>query len=271
MRSGAFDGTMLSAVVRGVKWRGENLRKFLANLRIRIFVSGYLSLNYLRKESVVKAFIFDIDGTLVDSNDLHASAWERAFAANGKAVSSHNIRPHLGKGADQLLPEFLTAEEIKKIGKAITEKREEIFKRDYQVQVRPFPKVRELFKKIHDAGARIALASSSKKEEVEENKTIAQIGDLVEKSSSADQAKQSKPAPDIFFAAMELLGQPAHDTVLVVGDTPYDAIAALKAGLPIIGVLCGGFSEKDLREHGCRAVYRDPADILENLEGIMAG
>ena len=174
-----------------------------------------------------------------------------------------------GKGGDQLLPEFLEKNELATLGKRITETREEIFKREYLPQIRPFPKVRELFKKIRAEDRRIALASSSKEDEVEQFKNLAQIEDLVEQTTSANDAKKSKPHPDIFDAAMNLLGNPAKDTVLVVGDTPYDAIAATKAKLPVIGVLCGGFSEKTLRANGCRAIYRDPADLLKNLNEIL--
>jgi HAD superfamily hydrolase (TIGR01549 family) len=218
---------------------------------------------------MIKAFIFDIDGTLIDSNDFHARAWEKAFAANGKAVAFQNIRSHMGKGLDQLLPEFLNADEIERLGKAISDLRGEIFKREYLPQVRPFPKVRELFKRIREKGARIALASSAKKQEVEDYKIIAQIDDLVEKSTSSEDADKSKPQPDVFHAAMAQLGNPERESVLVVGDTPYDSLAAVKARLPVIGVLCGGFSEKVLRSNGCRAVYRDPADLLEHLEHIL--
>jgi HAD superfamily hydrolase (TIGR01549 family) len=218
---------------------------------------------------MIKAFIFDIDGTLIDSNDFHARAWERAFAASGKAVAFQDIRPHMGKGSDQLLPEFLRADEIERLGKTISELRGNIFKREYLPQVRPFPKVRELFRRIRETGARIALASSAKEEEVESYKKIAQIDDLVEKSTSSDDAKESKPEPDVFHAAMAQLGNPERDSVLVVGDTPYDAAAAVKAKLPVIGVLCGGFPEKALRANGYCAVYRDPADLLEHLEDIL--
>jgi beta-phosphoglucomutase-like phosphatase (HAD superfamily) len=220
---------------------------------------------------MIKAFIFDIDGTLIDSNDFHAKAWEKALATQGKNISFQKIRPHLGKGSDQLLPEFLTKKEIEELGETISQSRGEIFKREYMPRIRPFPQVRELFKKIREAGVRLALASSSKKDEVEEYKTIAQIDDLVEKSTSADDAEESKPEPDIFQAAMNLLGNPPKNAVLVVGDTPYDAIAATKAKLPVIGVLCGGFSAKDLRAHGCRAIFQDPADLLQNLEKILKG
>ena len=218
---------------------------------------------------MIEAFIFDIDGTLIDSNDFHAKAWQQAFNKFGKKILFEQVRPHIGKGADTLLPEFLSEREIKDFGDEITDERGEIFKKEYLEQIKPFPKVRELFEKIKADGKKIALASSANEDEVEAYKKIANIEDLVEKSTSADDAEKSKPEPDIFEAALKLLGNPAPANVLVVGDTPYDAEAATKANLKIIGVLCGGFPEKDLREKGCAAIYQNPADLLENYENII--
>ena len=168
-----------------------------------------------------------------------------------------------------LLPVFLTKEEIEKYGEEITEKRGEIFKDEYLSRVKPFPEVRELFRRIKADGMKIALASSSKEDEVEKYKKIANIADLVEKTTSSDDAEQSKPEPDIFQAALELLGNPKLENVLVIGDTPYDAEAADKANLKTIGVLCGGFPRVDLEKAGCLAIYESPADLLKNYETIL--
>ncbi len=219
---------------------------------------------------MIQAFIFDVDGTLIDSNDFHAEAWQKAFEKYDKKVPFDKIRPHIGKGADTLLPEFLSENEIEEFGDEIADLRSEIFKDEYLSRVKPFPKVRELFQRIKADGKQIALASSANEDEVEKYKKIANIEDLVEKSTSADDAEKSKPEPDIFQAALKLLGNPAPETVLVVGDTPYDAEAATKAKIKIVGVLCGNFPEKDLREKGCVEIYRDPADLLENYVKIIS-
>lgn len=216
-----------------------------------------------------KAFIFDIDGTLVDSNDFHALAWEKAFLQKGKAIPINRIRREIGKGSDQLLPVFLTKKEIEQFGEELDELQGDIFMREYFSQVRPFPKVRELFKAIRDADGKIALASSSDRDQVAKYETIAQLEGLVDERACADDAKKTKPAPDIFLVAMQKLGNPPKDSVILVGDTPHDALAARKAGLQIVGVRCGGFSEADLKSNGCLAVYEDPADILANLEGLL--
>jgi HAD superfamily hydrolase (TIGR01549 family) len=218
---------------------------------------------------MIRDFIFDIDGTLIDSVDFHAEAWQKAFEKYGKRIPFEKMREQIGKGADKILPVFLGEDEIKEFGDEITELRGDIFKKEYLPRVKPFPKVRELFEKIVAGDNRIALASSAKKEELKEFKKIAHIEDLVENETSSDDAEESKPAPDIFEAALKLLGPPALENVLVIGDTPYDAEAARKAGIKIVGVLCGGFPENDLMESGCLAVYQSPADLLENYEKLV--
>jgi HAD superfamily hydrolase (TIGR01549 family) len=215
---------------------------------------------------VVKAVIFDIDGTLVDSVDLHARAWQEAFAHFGKQFPFEKIRYQIGKGGDQLLPVFLSEREIEEFGDELTEYRGELFKREYMPRVVAFPRVRELFERIRRDGKRIALASSAKKEELTEYKRIANIEDLVEDEASADDAEKSKPHPDIFEAALEGLGDVQPSEAIVVGDTPYDAEAAGKAGLKTIGFLSGGFPEEDLRAAGCARIYRDAADLLANYD-----
>jgi HAD superfamily hydrolase (TIGR01549 family) len=184
-----------------------------------------------------KFFIFDIDGTLIDSNRYHILAWLRAFRMKGIDIDPTQIRKHIGKGADQFLGKFLPQEEIAAFGKELNEFQGEIFKWEYLVRVRPFPKVRELFTGIRNAGGKIALASSSKTEQVQEYEIIAQIEDLVEKSSSADDADRTKPAPDILEAAWDRLERPSKRDVIVVGDTPDDATAAKRAGFSVLGVL----------------------------------
>jgi HAD superfamily hydrolase (TIGR01549 family) len=215
---------------------------------------------------MVKAVIFDIDGTLVDSVDLHAEAWRIAFKKFGKEVEFHAVRSQIGKGADQLLPVFLSSAELAQFGQALDEYRSQLYKKDYLPKVRPFPKVRELFQRIQQDGKRIALASSAKGDELKTYKQIAQIEDLIHAETSSDSAEKSKPHPDIFDAALEELGDMPRSRVVVVGDTPYDAQAARNAQLQTIGMLSGGWQEKDLREAGCIAIYRDPADLLANYE-----
>jgi HAD superfamily hydrolase (TIGR01549 family) len=216
--------------------------------------------------AVIEAVVFDIDGTLVDSVDLHAEAWRVAFKKFGKTVSFAEIRRQIGKGADQLLPVFWSAGELENLGKELEEYRGELFKTEYLPRVSAFPKVRQLFERIRQDRKRIALASSAKGDELSTYKKLARIEDLVTAETSSDDAEKSKPHPDIFVAALEELGNPAPDTALVVGDTPFDAEAAAKANLRTIGLQCGGWNEIDLRQAGCIAIYRDVADLLAHYE-----
>ena len=209
--------------------------------------------------------IFDIDGTLVDSVDLHAQAWQEAFRHFGHAIPFNRIREQIGKGGDPLLPVFLPAEELGGLGADIERFRSRIYKERYLPRVRAFPGVRALFRRIAAAGAEIALASSAKGEELAIYKRLAGIDDLLDAETSSDEVERSKPHPDIFAAALRRLALPAEG-VIAVGDTQYDAQAAAKAGMRTIGLLCGGFPQAVLEQAGCIAVYRDPADLLEQFK-----
>jgi phosphoglycolate phosphatase-like HAD superfamily hydrolase len=214
-----------------------------------------------------EAALFDVDGTLVDSVDLHARAWQEAFAHFGKRIPYQAIRAQIGKGGDQLMKEFFSPEELEQLGEQIDEYRSELYKQTYLGQVRPFPRVRDLFQELRRRRIRIALASSAKGDELSIYKRIAGIEGMVDAETSADDARRTKPCPDIFEVALNRLGgRLSKDRVFVVGDSPWDAIAAVHLGLRPIGVLCGGFEEEVLRKAGCIAIYRGPADLLDRLD-----
>jgi HAD superfamily hydrolase (TIGR01549 family) len=219
----------------------------------------------------VQAVVFDIDGTLVDSVDLHAEAWRIAFKKFGKTIGFAEVRRQIGKGADQLLPVFFSPKELAEFGQELEEYRSELYKNEYLPGIKAFPKVRELFERIRQDGKRIALASSAKGDELNTYKKVTRIDDLIQAETSSDDAEKSKPHPDIFDAALAELGDVARNQVVVVGDTPYDAQAAAKANLRTMGLLCGGWSENDLRGAGCIAIYRDPAELLARYEQSPIG
>ncbi len=215
---------------------------------------------------MIKAVIFDVDGTLIDSVDIHAKAWVWAFARHGHDIPFEQLRSQIGKGADQLMPEFLTPEQIESYGKKLEDDRQMFFKDEYYHHLKAFPMVRELFERIVADGKKIVLASSAKKDELEHYEELANIKDLIGASTSSDDAEKSKPHPDIFHAAMDKLEGISTDEAIVVGDTPWDAHAAAKAGLKTIGLLCGGFAENVLKDAGCVAIYADPAELLAKLD-----
>ncbi|WP_237476352.1 HAD family hydrolase [Lichenibacterium dinghuense] len=218
---------------------------------------------------MIEAVIFDVDGTLVDSVDFHAEAWERAFARHGHDIAFAALRSQIGKGGDQLMPEFLDQAQLKKIGPKIERDRGDIFRADYLDRVKGFPGCGDLFRALRARGLRIALASSSPSADLKVFKKAAGVDGLTDVETSSDDAERSKPHPDIFQAALDKL-KLAPGRVVVVGDTPYDADAARKAGVRSVGVLCGGFAEADICAGGAAQVYRDPADLLAHLEDWAA-
>ena len=219
----------------------------------------------------VAAVIFDVDGTLVDTVDMHADAWQRALGDFGKEVRFEDVRAQIGKGSDKLMPVFVNEAELEEIGEKLEKRRGEIYKSEHLPRVKAFPKVRELFERILNDGLQIALASSAPEDELKHYKEVAGIADLIDAATSADDAEESKPEPDIFAAAVKgLKGVRAGDCV-VVGDTPYDVVAARKIGIRTIGVLSGGFPESSLRGEGAVEIYEDPADLLENYGRSLIG
>jgi HAD superfamily hydrolase (TIGR01509 family) len=215
---------------------------------------------------MTRAVIFDVDGTLVDSVDLHALAWQDAFREFGREVPFEDVRYQIGKGGDQLMPVFFPRVELERIGERMQARRTAIYRARYMERVRPFPKVRELFERIKRDGKKIALASSADREDFDYNMRLLGIGDLIDAATSANDAGRSKPFPDIFEAALAKLDGVHAEEAVAVGDTHYDAEAAAQIGLRTVGVLCGGFPEDDLRSAGCIEVWRDCEEMLERYE-----
>lgn len=210
--------------------------------------------------------IFDVDGTLVDSVDQHAESWRRVLQEYGHDVPFADVRAQIGKGGDELMKVFLAPDEIEAKGEEIEERRGKLFKEEFLPKVKAFPGVRELFDHLIAKGHRIALGSSGKEDEVAHHKKLCGIEGLDLVQTTSEDAEKSKPHPDIFQAALKKLGVGPGEAV-AIGDTPYDASAARKAGMEAVGVLCGGFPADDLRDAGCVALYDGPADLLARYDG----
>jgi HAD superfamily hydrolase (TIGR01509 family) len=209
---------------------------------------------------MIEAVLCDIDGTLLQSNWLHAAAWKDAFSIAGVEVELEEVRRQIGKGGDELIPVFIPWWKRKSVEEPLKKYRQYIFRADYLSQVKPFPKARELLVRMKEAGIKVSLASSAHQEEIKSYRKIADIDDLVEETTSADDAKRSKPHPDIFLATLKKLGLPPGK-VLALGDTPYDAEAAGTAEIWTVGVTTGGWSERDLLGAGCIEVYKDVEEL----------
>jgi len=219
---------------------------------------------------MIRAAIFDIDGTLIDSVDAHAEAWVEGFKRHGFTVDYETVRRQIGKGSDQLLPVFLSPGDLHAFGPVVEASQAEIFKQRYLATIQPFPGVRELFERLRRDGVSRVLASSGKAKDVSINQRIADIDGLVDAVVTSEDVDRSKPAPDIVHTALKRISPTPAGRCVFIGDTPYDAEAAIRAGVPTVGVLSGGFADDELRTAGCTAVYRDVKDLLDHYDGWAA-
>lgn len=213
----------------------------------------------------IEAMLFDIDGTLVDSNDKHAECWIEAFANFGKKVEWDTIRSQIGKGGDLLVPDTLNAREMRRFGEELQKYRGELWKDKYMRTVRPFDGVVDALRELKRKDIKLALASSSNPDEVEYYVELLGVGEIIEGSTSKEDARFSKPSPEIFQAALERTrSDPAR--TLTVGDTPYDVLASHRIPLPIAAVLSGGFPRETLAK--AELLYPAVTDLARNLESI---
>lgn len=214
---------------------------------------------------MVGALLCDIDGTLVQSNWLHAEAWQIAFGAMGIHLELEALRRQIGKGGDELIPVFVPWWKRDIVEEPLKDFRKYVFQHGLRQKVQPIPGVRDLLLRAKAEGIRVAIATSSDKDDLEVMLKVAGIDDLVDEMTSAADTERAKPHPDIFAAAIKKLGLPPAQCV-ALGDTPYDAESAGKAGIRTIGVMTGGWSREDLFAEGCVEVYESAADLLAHFE-----
>lgn len=217
------------------------------------------------------AVIFDVDGTLVDSNRLHAIAWERAFASEGFSVTAERILPFIGKAGDKLVSELVSVEPgaMRRLAEREPHEFERMARRDRLV---PYAGAEDLLRELKRRGTRTAIATSSGRagfQVVLETADLPSLGTM-DVVVTDDDVKNAKPAPDLVSKAAEKLGL-APEHCLLVGDTPYDGEAAARAGVAFIGLATGVHTEAALRAAGALRVYRGPGALLEQLDHILRG
>ncbi len=217
---------------------------------------------------MLRGVIFDIDGTLVDSNDAHARAWVDTFAEAGYDVPFEAVRPLIGMGGDKLLPKTIGVRHDSKEGKKLSERRSQIFRERYLPTLRPLDGSRALVERVRAEGLKPVVATSAKDEDLKGLLGAARVADLMEEKATASDAKRSKPDPDIVEAAIELSGI-APGQLVMIGDTPYDVEAAIRAGVAIIGFRSGGWADGELT--GAVEIYDGPADLLAHYQSSLLG
>jgi len=210
--------------------------------------------------------ILDIDGTLLLSNDAHARAFVEAAKSLGVAADFSRIRRLIGKGGDKLIPEGFGFDEESDTGRKLEKEKGRIF-RSYVPALQPAPGARDLLTRLRSDGIKLVVATSGGKEDVPLLLDQAKLRDLIEDTTSSDDAESSKPDPDIIQAALREAHENARAAIMI-GDTPYDVEASLGADVPIITVRCGGeWTDADLR--GSVSIFDDPSDILAHYEVLQ--
>lgn len=212
----------------------------------------------------IRAVLFDIDGTLLDSNDAHAHAWLDSLRGHGRNVPYDHVRSKIGMGGDKLLAELVGLDHESVDGRSINERRALILKAHYLSDVGPFHGSRVLVDRLRSRGLTCAAVSSARADDIADLLRAAGVADLIETVISADDADRSKPDPDLVEVALDRVGVSASEAVLI-GDTPYDIEAGQRAGVSVIALRCGGgWTDRQLA--GAVAIYDDPAELSSQLD-----
>lgn len=213
----------------------------------------------------LRGVLLDIDGTFLDSNEAHALAFADAFGEEGLDVGFERLRPLIGMGSDKLLP-AVGIEPTSRVGEHLKRRKKEIFDERYLPRLRACRGARDLLEHMRALGLKLVVATSAPGEELGKLLHAGNIEDLIEREATASDASASKPDPDIVEAAIEKSKLPRQSLVMV-GDTPYDIEAATRAGVPLIALRCGGWRDDALT--GAAAIYDDPAHLLAEYDGSI--
>jgi HAD superfamily hydrolase (TIGR01549 family) len=215
----------------------------------------------------LSAAILDIDGTLVDTNYHHAVAWYRAFRAHGFVVQLWKIHRHIGMGGDQLVAALIGEEADERHGEGIRDAEKQAYMSVID-EVAPLEGARELISELKERGHTVVLASSAKSDEVDHYLDLLVVREVVDGWTTSADVEQTKPQPDLVLAALEVAGT---DDAVMVGDSTWDCEAAKRAKIKSIGVLTGGFSDKELLEAGAATVYESIVQMRRDLDGTPLG
>ncbi|MFI6516398.1 HAD family hydrolase [Spirillospora sp. NPDC050679] len=210
------------------------------------------------------AVIFDVDGTLVDTDYLHAVTWWEAFRQHGHQVAMAEVHRAIGMGSDKLLDRLLPQDRDRGGDDAMSAAHLALYAQ-YWTRLRAFDGAADLLRRCAAQGSRVVLASSAGESELKALRAALDADDAISAVTSSSDAEESKPAPDIVDIALERAGVPAERAVFV-GDAVWDVEACRKAGVPCVGVLSGGISRQELQEAGAVAVYESTAAILAGFD-----
>jgi HAD superfamily hydrolase (TIGR01509 family) len=208
--------------------------------------------------------LFDVDGTLVDTPYLHVACWWQALRQYGHEVPMARIHRAIGMGSDHILDHLLGAERDHGDDASMADAHTALYAVYWQ-RLRPTPGAADLLRACASRGLRVVLASSASAREMRALRAALDADEVIAAATSADDAGESKPAPDILAAALRASGLPAERTSFV-GDAVWDVYSAVKLDIPCVGLTCGGLAEAELREAGAVEVYHDPAALLAALD-----
>jgi HAD superfamily hydrolase (TIGR01509 family) len=217
----------------------------------------------------VKAVLFDVDGTLVDTSYLHAVTWWEAFTQAGHEVPMAQVHRAIGMGSDQILDALLPGGRDKGEDAGIIAAHSALYS-VYWSRLRPLPGAASLLRACRQHGLRVVLASSAGPDELAVMREAIGAEDAIDEVTSAGDAEASKPAPDLVQVALEKVGLGPADAVFV-GDAVWDVEACQSAGVPCIGVLSGGVSAAELLAAGAVRVYQDAAELLSAFPASLTG
>ncbi|MDD7834157.1 MULTISPECIES: HAD family hydrolase [Paenarthrobacter] len=215
-----------------------------------------------------RGVLFDVDGTLIDSSYFHAMAWWQAFRREGFDVEMSAIHRCVGMGGDRLI-QSLVPDSTEELQEALKSSHSAVFS-TFWPALRTFDAARDLLAACSEAGLAVGLASSAQDRDLEVSRKLLDAGSSIDAWTSSNDAKESKPAPDILEACLEKLRLTPKDVVFV-GDAVWDVKAGAAIGIPVIALTCGGISAAELRDAGAAEVYDNPRHLLENLEGSLLG